>query len=232
MAKLFKETTFAKFKAEATHELNKIYFIKDKGMMFANGKLYSHNTTDTVTTGGVVEVLAPTINLTTSSRVTITGFTVPDYVDIDRFTLINTNDINNIIKLGDAIHKFGSLTEIELQKGDAITFIKKGTIWYVEIGLGSSKTYIPSLIPSDGSTGAISIDSTGASTLVKYNNMKAWSDITVPLNAETLNKKFPDVSIGFQLVCYNANRIYEKANVLGNWIATEIKQVPLEGGAI
>ena len=34
MAKLFKEITFAKFKAEGTHELNKIYFIKDKGMMF------------------------------------------------------------------------------------------------------------------------------------------------------------------------------------------------------
>lgn len=118
MAKLFKETTFAKFKAEGTHELNKIYFIKDKGMMFANGMLYSHNTTDTVTTGGVVEVLAPTVNLTTKSQVAITGFSVPDYVDIDRFTLINTNDINNIIKLGDAIHKFGSLTEIELQKGE------------------------------------------------------------------------------------------------------------------
>ena len=40
MAKLFKETTFAKFKAEVTHEPNKIYFIKDKGMMFANGTLY------------------------------------------------------------------------------------------------------------------------------------------------------------------------------------------------
>ena len=154
-----------------------------------------------------------------------------DYVDIDRFTLINTNDINNIIKLGDAIHKFGSLTEIELQKGDAITFIKKGTIWWVEIGLGS-KMYIPSLIPENGSTGVISIDSTGATTTVKYNNMKAWSDTTVPLNAETLNNAFPNVSIGFQVVCYNANRIYEKANVLGDWIATEIKQVPLGGGAI
>ena len=231
MAKLFKETTFAKFKAEDTHELNKIYFIKDKGMMFANGKLYSHNTTDTVTTGGIVEVLAPTVNLTTKSQVTITGFSVPDYVDIDRFTLINTNDMNNIIKLGDAIYKFSSLTEIELQKGDAIIFIKKGTIWCVEIGLGS-KMYIPSLIPKNGSTGAISIDSTGVCTTVKYNNMKAWSDTTVPLNAETLNKAFPNVSIGFQVVCYNANRIYEKANVLGDWIATEIKQVPLGGGSI
>ena len=179
----------------------------------------------------MVEVLAPTVNLTTKSQVTITGFSVPDYVNIDRFTLINTNDMNNIIKLGNAIQKFGSLTEIELQKGDAITFIKKGTIWCVEIGLGS-KMYIPSLIPENGSKGAICIDSTGASTIVKYNNMKAWFDTTVPLNAETLNKTFPDVSIGFQVVCYNANRIYEKTNALGDWIATEIKKVPLGGGAI
>lgn len=231
MAKLFKETTFAKFKAEGTHEPNKIYFIKDKGMMFANGTLYSHNTTDTVTTGGVVEVLAPTVNLTTKSQVTITGFSVPDYVNIDRFTLINTNDMNNIIKLGNAIQKFGSLTEIELQKGDAITFIKKGTIWCVEIGLGS-KMYIPSLIPENDSKGAICIDSTGASTIVKYNNMKAWSDTTVSLDAETLNKTFHDVSIGFQVVCYNANHIYEKANALGDWIATKIEKVPLGDGAI
>lgn len=139
--------------------------------------------------------------------------------------------MNNIIKLGNAIQKFGSLTEIELQKGDAITFIKKGTIWCVEIGLGS-KMYIPSLIPENGSKGAICIDSTGASTIVKYNNMKAWSDTTVPLNAETLNKTFHDVSIGFQVVCYNANRIYEKTNALGDWITTEIKKVPLGGGAI
>ena len=109
MAKLFKETTFAKFKAEDTHELNKIYFIKDKGMMFANGMLYSHNTTDTVTTGGVVEVLAPTVNLTTNSIVTITDFDI-SFSGIKEFTLINNCNFSNIIELGKKIrslHVYG-----------------------------------------------------------------------------------------------------------------------------
>lgn len=229
MAKLFKNIKLSEFKSEKTHDENKIYFITDKGMMWANGNFYSHNTTDTVTTGGVIEVLAPTVNLTTTSQVTITGFDA-SLLDIARFTLINTNDINNLIKVGGSINKFGSLDELELSKGDTITFVKKGSTWDVEIGLGS-KLYIPSIIPADGETGALSIDSTGASTTVKYNDMKAWSDTTATLNAETLNKSFPDVSIGFQVVCANVNRIYEKVNALGDWIATETMSVTLGGGA-
>lgn len=229
MAKLFKNYTWAEFKSEKTHPENKICFIKDKGIMFANGIYYSHNVVDTVTTGGVIEVLAPTVNLTTTVQVTITGFDT-SILNIDRFTLVNTNDINNLIQLGTNIQKFGTLDQIELSKGDSVCFVKKGSVWTVEIAYGE-KLYIPSLIPASGETGAISIDSTGASTTVKYNDMKAWSDTTSLLNAETLNKNFPNVSIGFQVVCNNVNRIYEKVNVTGDWCTTETKSVALGGGA-
>lgn len=229
MAKLFKQINLAEFKSEKAHDVNRIYFIKDKGIMFANGKFYSHNATDTVTTGGVVEVLAPTVNLETTSQVTITNFD-NSLLGINRFTLVNNNDINNIIQLGTSIQKFGTLNQIELSKGDSVCFVKKGSVWTVEIAYGE-KLYIPSLIPGSGETGAISIDSTGASTTVKYNDMKAWSDTTALLNAESLNKSFPNVSIGFQVVCSNVNRIYEKINALGDWIATETKSVTLGGGA-
>jgi len=232
MAKLFKNILLSEFKSEKTHDANKIYFITDKGMMWANGNFYSHSTQDTVSgtdANGIIEVLAPTVNLTSTSQLTVKGFDT-SLLDIDRFTLVNTNDINNIIVLGDQIQKFGTLTQIELSKGDSVCFVKKGTVWTVEIAYGE-KLYIPSLIPASGDTGAISIDSTGASTTVKYNDMKAWSDTTALLNAETLNKSFPDVSIGFQVVCANVNRIYEKVNVLGDWVATETKSVTLGGGA-
>lgn len=231
MAKLFKKITLSEFKSEKTHEENKIYFITDKGIIYANGAFYSHNVTDTVTTGGTIEVLAPTVNLTTTSQVTITGFDT-SLLNIDRFTLVNTNDVNNLIQLGGTINKFGTLDQIELAKGDAITFVKKGSNWTIEIGLGS-KMYIPSLVPSSGETGAISIDSTGASTTIKYNNMKAWDiQTTSPLNAETLNKNYANVPVGFQVVIPLANRIYEKIDINGNWVATETKYVALNGGAI
>lgn len=229
MVKLFKQINLAEFKSKKAHDVNRIYFIEDKGIMFANGKFYSHNATDTVTTGGVVEVLAPTVNLETASQVTITNFD-NSLLGINRFTLVNNNDINNIIQLGTNIQKFGTLNQIELSKGDSVCFVKKGSVWTVEIAYGE-KLYIPSLIPGSGETGAISIDSTGASTTVKYNDMKAWSDTTALLNAESLNKSFPNVSIGFQVVCSNVNRIYEKINALGDWIATETKSVTLGGGA-
>lgn len=228
MAKLFRNYTWSEFKSEKEHPENKICFIKDKSMLYANGIYYSHATQDTVTTGGTVEVLAPLLNLTTASQVTITGFDT-SVLNIDRFTLVNINDINNLIQLGGSINKVGTLEQIELSKGDTITFVKNGSMYDIEIGLGSH-VYIPSLIPSEGKN-AISISSDGTITGIKYTEMKAWSDASSALNAETLNKNFPDAPIGFQVVCSNANRIYEKVNVTGDWIGTQTVSVALGGGA-
>lgn len=229
MAKLFKETTFAKFKAEGTHELNKIYFIKDKGMMFANGKLYSHNTTDTVTTGGVIEVLAPTVNLTTTSQVTITGFDT-SLLGLTEFTLCNECNFVNHITLGTNIKSYGGKGVLDLENGDIVKFTKNNdNTWTINYIMGN-KTVFPNLIPNDieaGQKKVMVMDAEGNYSSINFTEMKAWNNQTTgELTAAKLNEDYPNVQIGFQLICNNAGKVYELVDsTTKTWISYDINTV-------
>lgn len=230
MAKLFKETTFAKFKAEGTHELNKIYFIKDKGMMFANGMLYSHNTTDTVTTGGVVEVLAPTVNLTTNSIVTITDFDI-SFSGIKEFTLINNCNVSNIIELGKKINSYGEKTSLELHLGDSVKFSKEsdGT-WTINYIMNANKLVFPALIPDDiknDEKKVMVMDKEGNYSSINFTEMKAWDNtVTNDLNNDTLNQSYPNAVVGFQVICVNGGKTYEMVDsTTKTWVSYNITKL-------
>lgn len=230
MAKLFKETIFAKFKAEATHETNKIYFIKDKGMIFANGKLYSHNTTDTVTTGGVIEVLAPTVNLNTSSIVTVTGFDIT-FSGITEFTLVNNCNVSNIIELGKKINSYGGKTKLELSLGDSVRLSKEsdGT-WTINSVMSMNKIVFPALIPTDigdNEKKVMVMDKEGNYSSINFMEMKAWDNtVTNDLNNDTLNQSYPNAVVGFQVICVNAGKVYEMIdNTTKRWVSYDITKL-------
>lgn len=226
MVKLFRTyNTYSDWKSEKTHPSNVICFIKDINLMYVNNQVFTAPSINVnIIEGNTLEVLSPVLKLYTTEQSSISvidnSFTL-----LNHFTLINCNDTNNIIEIGSSINKITNVDRIELQKGDKITFTKNGTTWDIDMMLGS-QVLIPSL--TNGITGksgmSISFENSQIST-IPYVDMKTWNDSAAPLSKELLNTNYPDVNIGYQVVCPNINMIYEKVSTVGDWIASTTSSV-------
>lgn len=220
MVKLFRTyNTYTDWKSEKKHPSNIVCFIKDINLMYVNGSVFTGSSIDIKTIeNNTLEVLSPVIKLYTSTQSTISVIN-NEFTYLTHFTLINCNDINNIIEIGSSINKITNIDRIELQRGDRVTFTKNGTTWDIDIMLGS-QVLIPSLTNgiSEKSGISISFENSQIST-IPYVDMKTWNDSAAPLTKSLLNSNYSDVNIGFQVVCPTINMIYEKVSTVGDWIA-------------
>lgn len=222
--KLFRTyKTYNEFKSEKVHPPNKICFIVDKGMIYVNGKIYGNSNKDIISSlsSTSLEVLSPYIELNTSSPVTISDFD-NNFSGIKMFTLVNTNDTANVISFADTISKIGANESITLSKGTMLTFYKDDTKWNVKYGVSDTSLYLPNLIDESSSIGIV-INPDCTISKKEYISVKTWSDTSVDLNADLLNTNYPDVPIGYQVVCPNISKSYEKLNSLGDWSVTSFE---------
>lgn len=218
MAKLFRTyETYTEFKSEKEHPLNKICFIKDKGIIYVNGKIYSDSSKDIIAslTGTKLEVLSNYIELTTSNAVTISDFD-NTFSGITKFVLVNTNETPNIISFNDTISKIGNNESITLTKGAVLSFYNYGGKWNVKFGMSDTSLYCPSLIDEQSPVGII-LNTDCSISRKEYVSVKTWSDTSVDLNAALLEANYKDAPVGYQVVCPHIKKTYEKLNSIGDW---------------
>lgn len=234
--KLFKQyKTYDLFKKEKVHPINKLCFIKDKGIIYCNDEVYSTANKDIITsvTGETIEILSPVIllDIPIKNNTNISKFD-NSFTGIERFTLIQNNDTPNVIKFNNDISSIKNISEINLTKGTSITFIKKDNKWNIEYGVSNDSLYIPSVMPETDNS-VFTISNVGIVSMKKYTNIKTWSETEALLSADLLQIKYPDAPKGFQVVCPKICKIYEKINEpteADEWISTDIHILKLGEG--
>lgn len=183
---------------------------------------------DTVSGTKILTTNANLIVVSSSSQTVYTGLINSKQ---DKVTFFNNSNIEVFFSLGNTsagTNKFMKDNVIDLLSlpvNGTIQFIKTTNGWHIACLHGL--TYFPDLsdVNRDGSY-AITIESNGLASITPVNVMKSWNEsLLTNLTSEELETMFPDVPVGYQLVCYTIGKIYEKANELGGWISINCEKI-------
>ena len=72
----------------------------------------------------------------------------------------------------------------------------------------------------------MSVGITGKPILMEVKEMRKWDEsITKELTIDELNEKFPNVDIGFAVVCKAINKVYEMVNGYKEWVSYDITSI-------
>lgn len=118
-----------------------------------------------------------------------------------------------------------AVNEVVLTPGAAVSFTRNGDEFVLTELFGV--TIFPDLADANREgEWVMSVGITGKPTLMEVKEMRKWDEsITKDLTIDELNEKFPNVDIGFAVVCKTVNKVYEMVNGYKEWVSYDITSI-------
>lgn len=118
-----------------------------------------------------------------------------------------------------------AVNEVVLTPGAAVSFTRNGDEFVLTELFGV--TIFPDLTDANREgEWVMSVDITGKPILMEVKEMRKWDEsITKDLTIDELNEKFPNVDIGFAVVCKTINKVYEMVNGYKEWVSYDITSI-------
>ena len=123
-----------------------------------------------------------------------------------------------------------AVNEVVLTPGAAASFTRTGETFTLSDLFGV--TIFPDLADSNREgEWVMSVGVTGKPILMEVKEMRKWDESIVrELTIDELNEKFPNVDIGFAVVCKTINKVYEMVNGYKEWVSYDIISINEEYG--
>lgn len=117
------------------------------------------------------------------------------------------------------------VNEVVLTPGAAVSFTRNGDEFVLTELFGV--TIFPDLANANREgEWVMSVGVTGKPILMEVKEMRKWDEsITKELTIDELNEKFPNVDIGFAVVCKTINKVYEMVNGYKEWVSYDITSI-------
>lgn len=118
-----------------------------------------------------------------------------------------------------------AVNEVVLTPGAAVSFTRNGDEFVLTELFGV--TIFPDLADANREgEWVMSVGVTGKPILMEVKEMRKWDgSITKELTIDELNEKFPNVDIGFAVVCKTINKVYEMVNGYKEWVSYDITSI-------
>lgn len=118
-----------------------------------------------------------------------------------------------------------AVNEVVLTPGAAVSFTRNGDEFVLTELFGV--TIFPDLADANRKgEWVMSVGITGKPILMEVKEMRKWDEsITKELTIDELNEKFPNVDIGFAVVCKTINKVYEMVNGYKEWVSYGITSI-------
>lgn len=118
-----------------------------------------------------------------------------------------------------------AVNEVVLTPGAAVSFTRNGDEFVLTELFGV--TIFPDLADTNREgEWVMSVGVTGKPILMEVKEMRKWDEsITKELAIDELNEKFPNVDIGFAVVCKTINKVYEMVNGYKEWVSYDITSI-------
>lgn len=118
-----------------------------------------------------------------------------------------------------------AVNEVVLTPGAAVSFTRNGDEFVLTELFGV--TIFPDLADANREgEWVMSVGVTGKPILMEVKEMRKWNEsITKELTIDELNEKFPNVDIGFAVVCKTINKVYEMVNGYKEWVSYDITSI-------
>lgn len=118
-----------------------------------------------------------------------------------------------------------AVNEVVLTPGAAVSFTRDGDEFVLTELFGV--TIFPDLADANREgEWVMSVGITGKPILMEVKEMRKWDEsITKELTIDELNDKFPNVDIGFAVVCKTINKVYEMVNGYKEWVSYDITSI-------
>lgn len=118
-----------------------------------------------------------------------------------------------------------AVNEVVLTPGAAASFTRTGETFTLSDLFGV--TIFPDLADANREgEWVMSVGTTGKPILMEVKEMRKWDEsITKELTIDELNEKFPNVDIGFAVVCKTINKVYEMVNGYKEWVSYDITSI-------
>lgn len=118
-----------------------------------------------------------------------------------------------------------AVNEVVLTPGAAVSFTRNGDEFVLTELFGV--TIFPDLADANREgEWVMSVGTTGKPILMEVKEMRKWDEsITKELTIDELNEKFPNVDIGFAVVCKTINKVYEMVNGYKEWVSYGITSI-------
>lgn len=118
-----------------------------------------------------------------------------------------------------------AVNEVVLTPGAAVSFTRNGDEFVLTELFGV--TIFPDLADANREgEWVMSVGITGKPTLMEVKEMRKWDESIVrELTIDELNEKFPNVDIGFAVVCKTINKVYEMVNGYKEWVSYDITSI-------
>lgn len=118
-----------------------------------------------------------------------------------------------------------AVNEVVLSPGAAVSFTRNGDEFVLTELFGV--TIFPDLADANREgEWVMSVGITGKPILMEVKEMRKWDEsITKDLTIDELNEKFPNVDIGFAVVCKTINKVYEMVNGYKEWVSYDITSI-------
>lgn len=118
-----------------------------------------------------------------------------------------------------------AVNEVVLTPGAAVSFTRNGDEFVLTELFGV--TIFPDLADSNREgEWVMSVGVTGKPILMEVKEMRKWDESIVrELTIDELNEKFPNVDIGFAVVCKTINKVYEMVNGYKEWVSYDITSI-------
>lgn len=117
------------------------------------------------------------------------------------------------------------VNEVVLTPGAAVSFTRNGDEFVLTELFGV--TIFPDLADANREgEWVMSVGVTGKPILMEVKEMRKWDESIVrELTIDELNEKFPNVDIGFAVVCKTINKVYEMVNGYKEWVSYDITSI-------
>lgn len=118
-----------------------------------------------------------------------------------------------------------AVNEVVLTPGAAVSFTRNGDEFVLTELFGV--TIFPDLADANREgEWVMSVGITGKPILMEVKEMRKWDESIVrELTIDELNEKFPNVDIGFAVVCKTINKVYEMVNGYKEWVSYDITSI-------
>lgn len=118
-----------------------------------------------------------------------------------------------------------AVNEVVLTPGAAVSFTRNGDEFVLTELFGV--TIFPDLEDANREgEWVMGVGVTGKPILMEVKEMRKWDEsITKELTIDELNEKFPNVDIGFAVVCKTINKVYEMVNGYKEWVSYDITSI-------
>lgn len=166
------------------------------------------------------------VNIVSGSRLQAINSEKNDIKFVNSATSNVTVVLNGIVSGGaKKLVSMLAVNEVVLTPGAAVSFTRNGDEFVLTELFGV--TIFPDLADANREgEWVMSVGATGKPILMEVKEMRKWDEsITKELTIDELNEKFPNVDIGFAVVCKTINKVYEMVNGYKEWVSYDITSI-------